>query len=355
MRPSRIEARTQSLGSQAHGLLAARISGSRQLALTLIAALLFIFFSVFAKYFFTLSNIYDMARVSTFTLIVGVGLTYLFIAAELDLSIGANLSFSGVIMALLITDSGINPWIAAIAALLTGTLIGVVNGFIATVIGVPSFIVTLGMLSVLGGGALVITGGLPVTYPESATSSFFAAANGTIFTNFPVQILWAVGIFAVGALALKFTPFGYHVYGAGGNAKAAHEMGINVRRVKFLCFVMTGALCGLAGALEGGWLREADPSSGDTFTLQTIAAVILGGVALYGGAGSVYGTLVGTIITGMLGNGLVLFGAQANWPQLLIGIIIITVAAMEVGLKRSDELKNTRLLRKIAALKRRPP
>ena len=334
---------------------APRVLAGRQIALTLIAALLFAFFSIFAKYFLTLSSIYDMARVSTFTLVVAVGLTYLFIAAELDLSIGANQSFSTVIMALAITSYGVNPWLAALGALVVGTLVGVINGAIATVVGVPSFIVTLGMLSVLGGASLVITGGLPVTYPESVTSSFFAAANGTVLFNFPVQILWAIAVCVVGALALRFTPFGYHVYGVGGNAKAAHEMGINVRRVKFLCFVMTGALCGLTGALEGGWLREGDPSSGDTFTLQTIAAVILGGVALYGGAGSVYGTLVGTVITGILGNGLVLLGLQANWPQLFVGIIIVMVATIEVGLKRIDDVKNARSVRKLKQFIGRPP
>jgi ribose transport system permease protein len=338
------------------GLLAIpRVSAGRQFALTFVALVLFAFFSIFAKYFFTLSNIYDMARVSTFTLIVAVGVTYLFIAAEIDLSIGANQSFSTVIMALAITNHAVNPWLAALYAVVAGTLVGIVNGTIATVIGVPSFIVTLGMLSILGGGALVLTGSLPVAYPEGLNSSFFAAANGTILGNFPVQILWALAVFAIGGLALKFTPFGYHVYGVGGNAKAAHQMGIHVRRVKFLCFVMTGALCGLTGALEGGWLREGDPSAGDTFTLQTIAAVILGGVALYGGAGSVYGTLIGTVITGMLGNGLVLLGAQASWPELFVGIIIVMVATIEVGLKRIDEVKNASIVRRIARLRERPP
>lgn len=333
-------------------LLRGPVNG-RQFALTFVAIGLFCYFSIFAKYFFTLSNIYDMARVSTFTLIVAVGLTYLFIAAELDLSVGANQAFSSVIMALAITNYGVNIWIAAVFGLLAGTLIGLVNGVITTVVGVPSFIVTLGMLSVLGGGSLVLTDGLPVTYPQSLTSSFFTAANGTIFGQFPVQILWALGVFIIGAAVLKFSPFGYHVYGVGGNVKAARQMGVSVHRVKFLCFIVTGALCGLTGALEGGWLHEADPSSGDSFTLQTIAAVILGGVALTGGGGSVYGTLVGTIIIGMLGNGLVLLGAQANWPQLFVGVIIIVVATIEVGLKRANNLGNVGFIKVVRA--RRPP
>ena len=210
-------------------------------------------------------------------MIVAIGLTFLFIAGEIDLSIGANQAFSSVVMALAITNHGVNPWGAAALAVLAGMLVGAVNGLVVTVIGVPSFIVTLGMLSILGGGSLVLTDSLPVAYPDTLQSSFFAASNGTVFSNFPTQILWAAALFALGSVLLKFTRFGYHVYGVGGNSKAAHEMGVKVQRVKFLCFMMTGAFCGLTGALQGGWLREGDPSSGDSFTLQTIAAVILGG------------------------------------------------------------------------------
>jgi ribose transport system permease protein len=320
------------------------LANGRQFALTLVALALFVFFTLFARYFLTASNLFDIARATTFTFMVAVGLTYLFVAAELDLSVGANQSFSGALMAIAITNHGVNVWWAAVIAILAGSLIGAINGAVVTIIGVPSFIVTLGMLSLLGGAALVLTGGLPITLPQGLHSTFFGVANGTIGTV-PVQILWGLAAFVVGACILKFTPFGYHVYAVGGNAKAARQMGISVKRVKFLCFVLTGFLCGLTGALQVGWLLEADPSSGDTFTLQAIAAVILGGVALYGGAGSVYGTLIGALIIGMLGNALVLIGLQANWPQLFIGLIIIIVAGIEIGIKRSGELQNTRLMR----------
>jgi ribose transport system permease protein len=300
-------------------------------AITVVAALMFLFFSIFAPHFASLSNIYTIAQVSSYTFIVAAGLTFLFIAAEIDLSLGANLAFTGVIMGLCVTNYGLDPWIGALCAIAAGLIIGAINGFVVTVVGVQSFIVTLGMLSVLGGAALVITGGLPINYPENMKSSLIPITNGTI-NGFPVPILWAAGIFLVSVFVLRFTKFGYHVYAAGGNPIAAREMGVNVRMTKFLCFVLVGGLCALTAVLESNWLQEADPGAGSTFTLEVIAAIIIGGVALYGGAGSIYGTLIGTIITGMLGTGLVLLGLNANWPELVEGLIIIVVVSLGIGI-----------------------
>jgi ribose transport system permease protein len=306
-------------------------TGVQVVAITIVAAIMFLTFSIFAPHFLTLSNIYTMAQVSSYTFIVAAGLTFLFICAEIDLSLGANLAFTGVIMGLCVTNYGLDPWIGALCAIVAGLIIGAINGFVVTVIGVQSFIVTLGMLSVLGGAALVITGGLPIDYPEDMKSSLIPITNGTIH-GFPVPIVWAAGIFLVSVFVLRFTKFGYHVYAAGGNPIAAREMGVNVRMTKFLCFVLVGGLCALTAVLESNWLQEADPGAGSTFTLEVIAAIIIGGVALYGGAGSIYGTLIGTIITGMLGTGLVLLGLNANWPELVEGLIIIFVVSIGIGI-----------------------
>jgi len=308
-------------------------TGVQAIAITIVAALMFLTFSIFAAHFDSVSNIETMAQVSSYTFIVAAGLTFLFVAAEIDLSLGANLAFSGVIMGLCITNWGLNPWIGALLAVCAGLIIGLINGIVVTVIGVQSFIVTLGMLSVLGGAALVITGGLPIDYPQNLKSSLIPATNGTIH-GFPVPILWAAGVFLVCLFLLRYTKFGYHVYAVGGNPGAAREMGVNVRMIKILCFVLTGGLCALTAVLESNWLQEADPGAGSTFTLQTIAAIIIGGVALYGGAGSIYGSLVGTIITGMLGTGLVLLGLNANWPELVEGLTIIVVVTIGISINK---------------------
>jgi ribose transport system permease protein len=318
-----------------------RVLARRQYTLTVVTVGLFTFFSLFAAHFLSLANVYDMLRVISYTLIVAVPMTYLFIAGELDLSVGSNVALSSVIMAILVTGAGADPWVAGAVALIVGAVVGATNGFIVTVIGVPSFIVTLGMLSLLRGLSLVITGATPVVFPDDVQGSFFFAVNGhiAILGDLPTQVVWGLGIFLIGAAVLRFTGFGYHVYATGGNPKASRASGISTRGVKFSCFVLTGAACGLLGALEGGWLREGNPTAAAGFELQVIAALIIGGITLTGGAGSVYGTLLGAGIVGMLNNGLVLIGVPGDWNGFFVGLLIVVVSSAEVGLKRSDEIR----------------
>ena len=313
----------------------------REATLTLVALVLFAFFSITAEHFLTLSNIYDMARTSTFLLIVGVALTFLFIAGEIDLSVGSLFGLCAVVMGLLIVKLGLDPWLAALLTVGAGFLVGCTNGLIVTSIGVPSFIVTLGMYSLLRGAALVITAGLPFVYGADALRSpFFDVAGGYIGT-FPVVILWGAAAVVLGGVLLKYTVFGSHVYATGGNTTSAKAAGIATNRVKFACFAITGAACGLVAALQAALLSEANPSTGSGFELQVIAAVIIGGVSLTGGGGSVYGTVVGTAIVGMLPNGLVLLGVQANWNQFFIGLIIVVVGGLELALSKRRRVRRS--------------
>jgi ribose transport system permease protein len=306
----------------------------REATLTVVAIALFAFFSVTADNFITLSNIYDMARTSTFLIIVGVAVTFVFIAGEIDLSIGSLFGLCAVVMGLLIVNVRLDPWLAALLTLGAGLVVGSITGFIVAGIGVPSFIVTLGMYSLLRGAALVITAGLPLVYGEEALkSSFFDAAGGHL-GDFPVVILWGIVIVILAGFVLKYTVFGSHVYATGGNATSAKAAGIATSRVKFACFALTGAACGLAAGLQGALLSQGDPATGTGFELQVIAAVIIGGVSLTGGGGSVYGTVVGAAIIGMLPNGLVLLGVQANWNQFFIGLIIVVVGGLELALSK---------------------
>jgi ribose transport system permease protein len=199
------------------------------------------------------------------------------------------------------------------------------------------------MLSVLSGIALVVTGATAVSMPDGIQSSFFSATNGIIGSlgDLPVSILWGLAIVLIGACFLRYTRFGYHVYATGGNPDAARAAGISPRKIKFLCFVLTGAACGLVGALQAGWLKEGDPTIGSDFTLLVMAATIIGGVALTGGAGSVSGTLLGAWIIGMLANGLILLGVESNWNKFFNGLIIVLVASGELALKNKSRLRAT--------------
>lgn len=323
---------------------AGRFLVGRQSALTVVTVALFLYFSLAAPFFFTTGNLFDVGRVSSFLLIVAIPMTYLFIARELDLSVGSLYGFCAVWMALAVTDLGLSLWIAAGLTVLMGGVMGAFNGFVTQVVGVPSIVATLGMFSLLRGLASGVTGGVPVQYEDQAGSSFISVANGTV-AGVPAQVVWGLALLAVGGFVLRFTRFGAHVYATGGSEKAAMATGISTKRVKFACFVLSGLSCGLIAALQGGWLLQGSPATGMGFELQVIAAVIIGGVAITGGAGTVYGTVLGVAIIGMLTNGLVLLDVEANWNQFFVGLLIVMVATGEVAIKRRDQI--VRVLRRL--------
>jgi ribose transport system permease protein len=309
----------------------------RQLGITGVAVVLFVFFSVSAAHFFEIGNILDVGRLVAFTTIVGVGMTFLFIAGEFDISVGSHYALATIVMGLLVTEHGVAPWPAAIIVVLMGAGIGLFNGIVTTFLGIPSFIVTLGMFSLLRGAALVLSGAFPITFPVDLKSSFFSIASGTVL-GLPAQVLWMAVILLIGGCVLRFTRFGYHVYATGGNVAAARANGIPTIRLKIYCFVLTGAACGLIGALQAGWLKTVSPTTGSGFELQVIGAVIIGGVALQGGEGSVYGTFLGAAILGMLVDGIVLLGVDGNYTQIFIGMIIIIAAGLDVLMRGEGKL-----------------
>lgn len=305
---------------------------SRQTAILLIGVLLFLGFASQAPHFLELRTQLEILRVAAFTLLIGLPLTYLVIAGEIDLSIGSNYGLCSVLTARAIVEWGWNPWAAFVLAVATGGLIGLFNGVAVVKLRVPSFILTIGMLSLLRGLALVMTMGLSIDIPAQIQSSFFHAAGGRIGIV-PVQIVWAGVAFLASMVALRHSVFGARLYATGGNPKAALQMGIEPGRVKIWTFVLLGLACGLTGALTTGWLRIGSPNTGSGGELQIIAAVIIGGAALTGGAGTVTGTLLGAIIVSMLQTGLVLTGVQGNWVQFFVGLLIVMAAAIEPHLR----------------------
>lgn len=307
----------------------------RELGITIVAIVMFIYFSLAAEGFLTVVNLLDVARVMAYVAIVGVGMTFLFIAGELDLSVGAVYGLSSIVVAWLVSSRGFDLWAAVSVVLVLGIIIGLVNGAVTTIIGVPSFIVTIGMLSAVRGAALVLSGAFPIALPFTMHSSFFSIAGGTVGVM-PAQVLWMVGVLLAGAVILRFTVFGYHVYATGGNQRAASQSGINTVGVKVSCFVLTGVLAALVGALQVGWLHSASPSTGTGFELQVIGAVIIGGTALFGGEGSVVGTLIGAWILAMLADGLILLGLSTDAFLIFTGLIIVLAAVLDVVLRRKD-------------------
>jgi len=315
------------------GLLAT-ILRMREISVLGATVLLFVVLSLATPLFPTPENLLLVARQISILAIIAIGVTFLFIAQEIDLSVGSIYGFLVIILAFFIAKWGVYPWLAMVMAVLCGTFIGFVNGSLVTRFGIPSFIVTLGMLSVLRGAALLLSGGWPIIIKLPPEHSFLNITAGRAWGSVPMQVFWMVGLMIVAALVLAKTRFGAHVYATGGNQEAAILAGIPTKGVKVICFMITGGLCGIAAALLLGQVRSAFPLAGQGFELDIIAAVVIGGTPLFGGAGSILGTLLGAAILGMITNGLVLVGASAYFEPVAKGLIIIGAIIVDTVIRR---------------------
>lgn len=317
-----------------------RTTIARRRELTVFAAtvLLFVVLSVFVPQFFTAGNLIELLRQIAITGIVGVAMTYLIIAGEFDISVGSQVGLASVVMAVAVAQFGLDPWFALALTLVMGALLGAFNAFFVIVIGIPSFIVTLAALTLWRGAAILVSGGWPVSvrgaYPDS---SAIAIVTGGDIAGIPVHVLWMLALAAVCGWVLTSTRFGAHVYATGGNAQAARVMGIQTRRVKLVSFVMIGVFCALCGALLLGFLKSAQPLAAAGLELEVIAAVIIGGTALYGGAGRVSGTILGAFLIGMIRNGMILAGASAYWQEVAVGLVILAAVTADVLLRRRGQ------------------
>jgi len=238
-------------------------------------------------------------------------------------SIGSIAGLASVTAALAIGQFGLVPGV--IVGLLTGALVGGVNGFLVTAVGIPSFLVTLGMLGIANGTAQWITKTAPVPIADDLYNNLFGSGNlGPI----PSLLIWLVIVAAIGHIVLRKTPYGRQVLATGGNAAAARFSGINTRRIRLLVMTFSGVFAALGGMLYAGRLHSGRFTVGQGDELSVIAAVILGGTSLFGGAGTVIGTVLGALLIGLINNGLILMGLEFSQQVIIRGVIIILAVAL---------------------------
>lgn len=285
--------------------------------------------------FFAPGNLLAMGRQMAELTIMGVAMTFLITAQELDLSVGSIYGLCSLTMALIAQNYGVNLWLALALVLAMAAGLGVVNGLITTRGRIPAFIVTLGMLYILRGIALVE---LPWPISGLENPSFFSALDGKI-GEIPIQIFWMLGFVAIGSLALLRTTFGYHVRATGSNRAAAELSGIRVQRVKIIAFVLTAVASGFAGAMSFAHLGSASPLAGSGYELNVIAAVVIGGTALFGGQGTVIGTFLGAALLTIMRNGLVQLGGEGRLQDAFLGAIIIIAVLIHTHLSFRRILK----------------
>ena len=275
------------------------------------------------KSFLTINNLTNIARQTAMISIMAIGFVFVLSAGEIDLSIGAVVALSSLITALALRDYGM--WLAVPAGLATGLVIGLINGFVTTRVRIPSFLVTLGMLGVVNGLARWITDLKSVPVTDSAYNFVFGSGDvGPV----PILFVWTGLALAIGHLVLRKTAFGRQVLATGGNRTAAHYSGVKTDRIKLLALVISATAAALAGMLYTGRLHGARYTLGEADLLTVIAAVVIGGTGLFGGKGSVIGAVVGSLIMGVINNGLILMGLSVAQQMIFQGLIIIAAVSL---------------------------
>ncbi|MBS1692563.1 MAG: ribose ABC transporter permease [Actinobacteria bacterium] len=287
-------------------------------------ACLVVLFAVTAPNFATPDNLLDVARQISVTAILGAGLTFVIITAGIDLSVGSAVGVTAFV-AVSLAMNGFPAPLAILGALLTGVVIGAVNGVLVARVGLASFIVTLAALTYLRGITYVGTDG---TTMFSTTLNYAVLGHGSLL-GIPVPVLIMVAVFAVGWYALNRTLFGRWVTAVGGNAEAARLAGIPVKRVLLSVYVISGLCAGIGGVIASARLQSAVPDLGTGYELSAIAAVVLGGTSLMGGRGSLIGTLVGAAIIGVLINGMTLLDVSSFYQQIIQGVVIVLAVALD--------------------------
>lgn len=285
---------------------------------------LFLFFAVVLRDagFTSTNNLLNIARQTAIIATMAVAMTFVIAAGQIDLSVGAIAGLASVTAAITIARFG--PLAGIIVGLLTGLVVGAFNGLLVTRLVIPSFLVTLGMMGVARGTAMWMTDTAPVPILDQRYNAVFGSGSlGPI----PSLLIWIVVITVIGTVILRKTAYGRQVLATGGNERAARFSGVDTSRIGFLVLTVSGVVAALAGMLYAGRLQSGRFQWGEGDELSVIAAVVLGGTSLFGGSGSVVGSVLGALLIGVVNNGLILMGLETS-QQIIIrgGIIIVAVA-----------------------------
>ncbi len=285
----------------------------------------FLFFAVLLgdQGFLTSNNLLNILRQTATITVIAVGMTYVIACAEIDLSVGSVAGLASVSCAMAISNWGLVPGI--LAGLAVGLVVGTINGGLVSLLGIPSFLVTLGMLGIAAGVAQWITSSAP---QPILNDTFNLTFGGGDFGPIPGLVAWGAVFVAVGAVVLNKTRFGRQVLATGGNRTAAEFTGIKTRRIKFQVLLISATVASVAGMLYAGRLQSGRFQWGAGDELSAIAAVILGGTSLFGGSGAVVGTMFGALLIGLINNGLILAGLDSSQQQVVRGVIIILAVAL---------------------------
>ncbi len=277
-----------------------------------------LFLSLSTDSFLSVANLTNVARQVSINGILAVGVTFVLLTGGVDLSLGSVVALSGVVCATFAHPGDHLVFVPIAVGLLTGAACGLVNGVLVTRGGVAPFIVTLGMMTIARGLALIFSGGRPV----ADMSNELTALAGDFF-GMPIPVLCFAGVAAAAWYFLRNFRLGRHIYAVGGNENAARAAGVPVEKVKLFAYGLCGLLTGLAGVVLAARITTGQPNAGQAYELDAIAAVVIGGTSLAGGVGTITGTLLGVLLIGVINNGLDLQGVSSYYQAVIKGVIIV--------------------------------
>jgi len=307
-----------------------KLVSSREAGIATVLLVCGMILSLSSPYFFTVNNLAIVARQVSLTAIIAIGMTMVILMADIDLSVGSVVALTSVVIGYIMVKMQMPILVSILGGLVVSAMVGALSGYLITRTGVPSFIVTLGMMGVARGAALVITKGSTIS---GLPSIFLELGQGFVYgVPIPVLIMLVVAIFA--HIFLSRTTIGRHIYFIGSNPEAALLSGINVKKIKIIVFMLAATLAGFESVIETSRMSTAQPAAGVGYELSAIGAVIIGGASLFGGEGTILGTILGATLLGLITNGLILVHVSAYWQQVFSGSIIILAVTLDMWRKR---------------------
>jgi ribose transport system permease protein len=309
------------------------LSRSQKQLLSTFSGLLIIIivFTILSPYFFSVNNLLTVATQTAIIAIIAIGQTYVMITAGIDLSIGSNIALAGMITALSIMKGSVPVPLAMLFGLLSGGLVGLINGIFVSFGRLPPFIATLGTMTAIRGVCLTLTQGIPISGLPKTFTLF--GTDSTLRIPNPVIIM--ILLVLIFGFILAKTKLGRHVYAAGSNFEAARLSGVNTKRVLIMVYVFSGLLAAFAGLIMAARIVSAQPAAGDGYELDAVASSVIGGTSTMGGEGSIAGTFIGAFVIGILRNGLNLIGVSPFIQKIVIGVVIVGSVFFD-KIKRKD-------------------
>ena len=315
-------------------MLSERFAFLRQYGIIVVLVILIIFFSVTTRSFLQTENLWNVTRQVAMLGISAVGMSCVILTAGIDLSVGSVMSLTNIFCATLMVKLGVHPVIAVFCTLILAVLVGFINGIFINEFKVPPLITTLGTMTTLRGLSYVLCGGMPIFgFPDQ-----FRILGQGYLGKIPIPVIIMLGIFILGWTFLNKIRYGRYIYGLGGNEEAVRLSGINVKYMKYMVYMLSAFLTGIASIIMLSRINTGQPKIGTGFEMEVITAVVLGGVSIFGGQGKLFSVFIGVLIMGVLANGMILLNVSEYYQMVTRGAVLLAAVVFDNLSKHNKDM-----------------